>query len=208
MDTTGCSSGWATDVAFQRIDLGSCNSSLIAYWIVTMTICLAKFICSVKRTATWFERKHSGQNRGRWPIPPAVSIFASVAYFVLFTLTGLNIVNVFNGVTFSLFSLCFISISFDYLMMLLKLVRLGQKIIPMSLRQAEGDHQHLPSLEKFNMVGLGLLFLQFFSMISSSLVLIVLSPIFPEQDTLFGSIGFSLKLSHDRKVYTSGELTM
>jgi hypothetical protein len=196
MDPTGCPPYLATDSIFQRTS-PVCGSSLIAYWVVTMLIAIIRSIGAYHRVKIWLKRRRIVDQRKKrlqtnqilgLPIPQVSSVFASIVYYIMFILPGLNIANVYNGIPFSLFSLAFLPAMMDFVLMLLKLVRLGKKIIPLSL---QGDE--LAHLEKFDSLGMFMLFLQAFSLTGSSLVLIILSPVMPQHDYILGTCGWAFK---------------
>jgi hypothetical protein len=76
-------------------------------------------------------------------------------------------------------------------MMLIKIVRLGKGVIPLAKQEmAMADAEYL---KRFTGGGMALIILQIIMAFVSSVVLIIISPIIPEHDTITGTIGFASK---------------
>jgi hypothetical protein len=186
MDARFCIPGWATDTTYEKNNIGDCGTSIIAFWIVSMTICIVRLICALKRGRTWNERWKAGLQHGRWPLAPIVSFLISILYANMFLMIGLNILNAWNGFSFTLLGLAFFLVSLDYIMSLLKLVRLGKKIIPMSVGD-RGNH-----LNKFNKMGTVLFITQISTMLVGTIIFVIFCPLFPEEYRSFTSVTFGL----------------
>jgi hypothetical protein len=78
----------------------------------------------------------------------------------------------------------------DLTMMFHKLVRLGRRVITLPRTQELGNTEYLT---KFTRTGKMLMIMQVGMIILSSVALIILSPILPDQEYLLGTIGFASK---------------
>ena len=191
MDSTNCSSGWATDRIFQQ-SAPLCSTPMAAFWVSTMFLVLLRLHGSLTR---YFQSKRRirdiGYDRRRRNISlfrSFVSFSAVLLYFLLFLLTGIGIANFNNGVSFALVSIAFFPFFIDYSLSLIRLVRLGKKVTNLAI---EVDERNI--LEKFEFFGIVLFSIQIASVAISSLVLIFLSTLYPEQELLSGKIGFAFK---------------
>lgn len=190
MDTTGCPESYATDISFEPpTPYSQCSTYLPTFWGIVSTFAILRFIAFVKQTMNWRAVNKRQSRKGRLPVAPGLSLIFVFFYSLLLLLAGLNIVNVNNGVSFTLYSLAFIPYALTCSLILFRTVRLGAKIIPLSRDMGLVDR----NLHKFGHVGKLLVAFQVFSIVLSSFALIVLSPIFPEQHDLLGKLGFAFK---------------
>jgi hypothetical protein len=189
MDITGCPPGFATDRAFLRNQPTLCDVDLNVFWSTTMFICII-------RTIAFFLKSHAYlQMNGckihyRRIVSVVVSLWSVIAYFLSSILAGLSIANAANGGTFALYSLTYLPFIIDFTMMLFKIVRLGKGVIALPKSQDMGNTDYL---SKFTGVMTAMVSLQIALAMVSTIMLIILSPVYPDQDIVFGIIGFASK---------------
>jgi hypothetical protein len=196
MNTTDCPEGYASDQMFQANTPSSCETPLAAYYVYTLFIVITKVFTALKILQNWIRKKRSiapSRNAKKMSSIPYVAINAIifvVVNLVIAILGGLNIINFHNGLTLMLFSIAFLPFAWAYTNGLLKLVNLGEKIIPKSHQQFATDYLNLAT---FDSVGKALLVFQVASLLTSSGVLIVLGPILPQHEQVFLQVGFAFK---------------
>jgi hypothetical protein len=95
-----------------------------------LSLSLYQFLLWRKREGRVAER--TGKKRSRFPIVPSLSLISSVSIMMFTILTSLNIANSNNGVPVILYTLYFIPVSLQGMIMHRRIVRLGAKIIPLS----------------------------------------------------------------------------
>ena len=189
MNTTDCQAGYATDDSFQIPSPSIlCTSPIAVHWALTVFEVVVRFFTSLQVWREWSNRIKANKIKGRIPIFPATSFSASFLYLISNLLLGFNYANVHNGVSFVLLSICYLPFCLSSSLLLHRTVRLGSRIIP--LASAQKYQSRLSNLTNF---GKGLVFFQAISLITSIFVLIVLTPIFPENFLVLGIIGFSFK---------------
>ena len=196
MNTTGCPEGYASDQMFQGTAPESCETPLAAYYSYTLFIVVTKFLTAGKIMSNWIHRKREAKNPktakklGSVPYVAINATFFVIINFIIAILGGLNLINFHNGLTLMLFSVAFLPFAWAYTNGLLKLVHLGERIIPRS-------HQHLAEnylqLATFDNLGKSLLVFQVASLVTSSAVLIILGPIMPQHEQIFLQVGFAFK---------------
>jgi hypothetical protein len=154
MNTTNCETGFATDYTFQHpVDPLSCEVSLPLFWsvcglivIIRVSTALSKCYRFYRSTQQTEEVKKSSnvccrsfganisaseraRNRSR-----ALLLFTSsasaVIYILMMCLVGENISSVDNGAPLALFTLSYLCFGIDYNITLFRIVRLGEKTIP------------------------------------------------------------------------------
>lgn len=194
MNSSGCPPGVVTDEAFQLTYEQACETSLAGFYVYLSIIAALKYISTAKQTTNWYaRRKHQQEGNYRHqrkiPLGPIVSFSFASIYIALTLLLGFDIINYRNGLSFMLYSIGFLPFAWGYTMGLVRVVRLGEKIIPRSHR---GEHTD-GKLRTFDRLGKTLLTIQTISIAISSLVLIILSPILHENATLLARLGFGLK---------------
>lgn len=190
MNSKNCSFGWATDNIFQRTPTLDCSSNLIAFWTVTSFLSFIRLLSAIRRYYTWKTQTPSKERpKTRFPYSSIISFSDTLFFLLCCILSGLDIINVYNGFSFAFISLVFIPFVFDLSISLLRLVRLGKKIIPLVAE----DVDELNELQKFEKIGSVLFLIQTFSALTSSVLLMIISPIFPEHDLVLAQIGFGLK---------------
>jgi len=191
MDTTGCPPGLATDRVFLKdTPVGLCNVELALYWGISFTVCALRLIAFLGKVRNYVAVV-GFRIRSRRILTVLVSLGSTVSYFLLASLIGVNVVNADNGWSFSLYSIGYFAFIIDFTMMLFKIVRLGRRVIALpkeQLGQTEDDY-----LAKFTKRGIVLAFLQIVMAIVSSIVLIIMSPIYPDKELVLGTIGFATK---------------
>jgi hypothetical protein len=188
MDTSGCLEGFATDVAFESPNSEiQCKTTLALYWSLCAIFLSLRFIALAKQFLNWKTSNARRNRKNQLPVAVSVSAVQLVMNVILWILIGTNVVNVYNGGAWSLLSLVFLPFAFISTVILLRTVRLGSKIIP--LARDIGD----ASLRLFTLFGKVLIFVQLFSILSATLTLIILSPVFPNMHDLLGRIGFASK---------------
>jgi hypothetical protein len=191
MNVTGCSVGYATDEMFRSNDAGACDVPLVAYYMYTLFIVCIKFVTAGRMSQNWLRRwrREPASKRSRMiPFAPVNMFFFAFVNLAIAVLGGLNLINFKNGLALMLYSVAFFPFAFAYTYGLIKLVGLGEKIIPKSHRQYADK-----TLASFDRFGKTLLVTQVVSFGISSLVLIIIGPILPEQEQLFLEMGFGLK---------------
>ena len=187
MNRQNCSHLFATDQLFQRTPTGTCDSSIIVFAALYPVLLIIRLTAAISRCQRFYSRRKGGKTQKNSPILPLLSLVYVLTKIVFFLLVIQNVVNVFDGWTFSIFSLVFLFFAATYFLELLRIVRLGTRIG--SYNDSISNH----SLEAFDRIGLLLVILSVTSAIAISVLLVILSPIFPEHDILFGVIGFASK---------------
>ena len=186
MDTTNCSDLFATDRILIRTPVGTCNSSLVFFYVFYVVVLVLRYTAAFLR---W--KRHLNRKRHRLltsPLSPILSFMTANMQAIFFFLIFQNTANVNNGISFSLFSLTFLPFASQYFLELYRLVRLGTRIGAMNDPELKNS-----SVEVFDQFGTFLVFVAGLSVIVASVALIFLSPIFPEHDILLGTIGFASK---------------
>lgn len=195
MNTTNCSAGFATDNLFQHGQTEPCATSLVTYWITTSLFVFFSLAAALKKFSLWITRTRKKQAsatkpvkfRHRFPIFPLLSIFTAVSKLICVILAGLNVINVNNGFSFSLFSINFFAFMIEVTLSLLKVVSLGEKVSPLF------ESDNLQYLRRFEAIGLAVFIFQSLAAFFSSIVLIFITPIFPDYYLILGKLGFALK---------------
>ena len=188
MDTTNCSAFWGTDQLFQRTPQGTCNSSLIFVWVFYGVITLGiRFIASTRKWLSHFERKR--KNLKTSALGPTISLSLSISYTLFLVLFLTNIINVFNGFSFSLYTVCYLLFAAMYSLSLFRMVRLGAKFVSVSNKELGNTS----ALEKFDKWGLFFIGSAALAATLMSIVLIIVGPIMPDKDELLGQIGWASK---------------
>jgi hypothetical protein len=185
MDATNCTNFYATDRTFQRTPIGTCETSLIGIILFTLTMFILRLIPVILMTKYWLKNK---KNNKKFPVSALIGCMFNIILIVAVVLILLNISNVDNGIAFSMFSLQFLTLVVDYIRDVVKVVHMGDRII--GGRGKNRNNQHLYELDSFGKFNI---FIQSISIMASTIILVVLAPVFIEYDELLGSIGFASK---------------
>ena len=188
MDPTGCPPGFYTDRAFQVVPVNICDTPIWLYWFLTLSVSFLRIITFGKK---FFDHLKKAQENSVFK--PTLSLifhfFAGISYLIVSICVGLNVANVENGISFSLYSIAYLTFIFNYSNLLIRTVRLGERLIPHDARFQD----EFRVLRQFSSIGILLFLFQVSAAVVSSIVLIILSPISPNRDQLFGVIGFAGK---------------
>jgi hypothetical protein len=158
------------------------------YWTCTLTMCAMRLAAFFKKLDNHVRRVQEGGQR-KTPIGLATHAYAVIMYFILAITLGTNAANVDNGISFSLYSLGYISFIVNYSVLLVRTVRLGQRLIP----KAFLHRTELNFLSKFNKPGMFLIIIQSIAAFISCIALGVVCPLLPSDDIVLGVVGFSTK---------------
>ena len=198
MNLTGCEPGYASDQMFQNNRLQDCDVPLVAYYVYTMSIVFLNLSTAIKVSMNWtrkFCKTTSRDIRRHGTLLPLVPLsyftyaFTNVSVAVL---GGQNIINFTNGLSLALYSIAFLPFACVYTYGLIKLVRLGERIIPKSHREFAKD----ANLALFDSFGKFLMGFAVISYMISSCALIILGPIFPKMEQIFFQVGFGFKAGY------------
>ena len=193
MNISGCPPLYATDEVYRINTPEACDIPLIAYGILYSLVFVAKIVTTTKHTKRWCERRRKQQTaanqKSRVPIGQLVSISMILLFLIHVFLAGFDKIDFQSGTALSVYSIGYIPFAWNYSFALIRVVRLGDKIIPKSHRGLS-ENKHLA---RFDMIGKILFILQAVAVFSSSLVLIVVGPIIPEHEQIFMQIGFACK---------------
>lgn len=187
MDTTGCPRFFATDTAFRSNVPGACDTSLIGFYVLGLVGVFLSFVASVKQTKNWLERpKHTSW----FPRGPVNSFIFSFCQLLSVILIGQNVISYYNGFSFMLASILFLNFAYSYSLGVIRLVSLGERIIPKS--KAESTQSHA-SLGKFDGLGKLLFIFQTAFLFASSFALIILSPTMTQNEEVISRFGWGAK---------------
>ena len=193
MNTSGCTRLYATDEAYRVNTPGACDVPLVAYVILYSSVFVAKIVTVTNHSLRWCDRRRKQQTaanqKSRIPIGPMVSGLFIAIFTLNVTLVGFDKLDFQRGTALSLYSIGYIPFAWNYSFALIRVVRLGEKILPKSHRGFD-ENKHLA---RFDMIGKILFILQAVAVFSSSLVLIVVGPIVPDHEQIFMQIGFACK---------------
>ena len=187
MDPTNCTAGIVTDRLFMRTPIGTCNSSIVGFEVFFGVVLILRFSAAFLRYRRHLQRKKRRLLTS--PISPILSFLTVFLQALFFSLAMRNVITVDNGLSFSVFSLVFLSFGCQYIIELYRLVRLGSRIGTFHLN----DRQSSSALESFDRLGLILVFFSGISVIVITVTLVFLSPSYPQYDILLGTIGFASK---------------
>ena len=160
---------------------------MVGFYIYLSTIASIATIISIKQGMNWRARSNHSTKIPRGPLS---SFVFSLLQFVMMILSGMNIINFSNGISFSLVSMIFLSFAYSYTVGLIRVVSLGEKIIPKARRQ---DTEAFRNLRNFDGLGRFMLICQVIFLLASSIVLIILSPVFPEHVEVIARVGWGCK---------------
>jgi hypothetical protein len=193
MNGTGCPEYYATDGVFQLPNEGSCDTSLIGFYVFGLFIAGTRLVGAMKHGFNWYytTRQVKATRKRNLPLGPMNSLIQALFYLMQVFLYAFDVVNMRNGTSLSVYSAIFLPFAWWFTVYLLRLVKLGDKILP----KAQRTHDHGRELNKFDGLGKFMLAIQVFSLLVSSFLLIVLGPIIPEYEVLMGRIGFGFKAS-------------
>ena len=191
MDSEGCPDGFASDRVFQKTPAILCATNLTVFWCISLMICLARLIAFLTKLRHYFYAPSLLKSRRRSQFTLLVSLNSVSCYFLLTVLASLNLANAANGWSFALYSITYLSLITDLTMMLFKIVRLGKGVI--NLPQKEMLLGEVDYLSRFTTIGVLMAMVQILMALVSTVTLIILSPIMPQNDFLLGVIGFSSK---------------
>jgi hypothetical protein len=189
MDVTGCPEGFATDKVFIANPVVLCDVNLAVFWSMVMLVCFIRLMAFALKTHSYV-KVNGCRFVKRRSISMFVSVWSVLSYFLSSILVGVNVGNAANGWSFAFYSFTYLSFIVDFTMMLFKIVRLGKGVIALPKNQDMGNTDHL---SKFTGIMMIIVFLQIALAVVSSITLIILSPIYPEQEYVFGTIGFASK---------------
>ena len=187
MNTTGCPPGWSTDGAFQHANVGACETPLAAYYVATMGTTAIALVAAIKQTQNWCARPKHASNIPRGPI---MSFLFIGLQFIGYLLIGFGYLTYENGLALSMYTIMFLNFAYIYTLGVVRLVSLGEKIIPRSRRPAGESSINLRTFDGF---GKFLFAAQIFFLVTSSVVLIILSPILLDQRDIISRLGWGLK---------------
>jgi len=176
----------ATDEAFRANIDGSCDTSFVGYYTFALITIAIKLLSVVKQFANWFQRP---THRSKLPRGPLISLVFASSQLLFMFLIGFNLASYRNGVSFVLLSIGFLPFAHAYSIGLVRLVNLGEKILPKSSRNAET----IKRVTGFDGPGKLLFAIQVVSLVVSTVVLIVLSPILVEYEMVLSHVGFGTK---------------
>ena len=137
------------------------------------------------------------KSQPRFAYPPrATFIFlaSAITYTLSYFLGGFDVANMRNGLSFSIYSISFLPVAYELTILLQKFVKLGARS-SLSRNAVNLPENVASELTRFNSVGRLLFGAQVVSVLISSIVFIVLSPILPKYELIFGQIGFAFKAS-------------
>lgn len=186
MNRENCSDGFATDRVFERTPLGSCDTPLVPVYAVTVLILVLRSVAAAKKWWNYYQRKL--QRVKTSSLGPVLATCLATSYACVAILFTVDVINVDNGFSFAAYSLGYLFFAAIYSLSLLRMVRLGTKIIT-AAKELGNDK----SLEHFDCSGYFLLTLAATALFLMSIVLIFIGPIFPEHSVLLGQIGWSSK---------------
>ena len=189
MDPTGCPEGFASDRVFLIVPLEVCGTSLAVFWSVTMLVSTLRFAAFLAKLSHSFKYSNP-KSRRRKLFSLAVSALSVFCYYLLAILLALNIANAENGWSFTLYSLGYLPFIIDFTMMLFKIVRLGKGVISLPKRDMMGEVDYLT---RFTTIGIFMAGTQMVMAFVSTLTLIFLSPVIPNNNQILGTIGFVSK---------------
>jgi hypothetical protein len=190
MDPTDCPAGFATDHVFRVYPGVKCDTDLSIYWGVTMFISVLKLFHVIMHHREW-KMKH---RKGNKPVGSIIFAFSFVIHLVQYVLYGLNIANCFNGWSLSLYSMCFSPDAWQITILLRRCVNLGASVT--RVKSSTLTESQVKKLKSFGIIGKILFVSQLISLIISNIVLIVVSPIYPESEQpIVGKVGFAFKCS-------------
>ena len=140
MDQTGCPQGLASDhVMLYGNDFipGSCDVSIAFYIGYFSCLCVFRGMVSLLQFKIWLHRERAlkqkyGRNRKRLPIVPMLSLVTSISLILFVVLTSTNVANGGNGVPTFLLGLFYFPLALESIMILVKMVRVGRNLIPLS----------------------------------------------------------------------------
>jgi hypothetical protein len=162
VNTTGCAPGWATDqfLLVESVPL-SCNAPLAGFISLSVFIFSMKIFVAIHHSMTWRRRYLKEKNssartkryQGRLPIVPTLTWLFVLSYALLFTLSGLNIINAQNGGAPALIGICWTIMAISALLFLRKFVSLGYRIAPRPKGAAFSSVAGMENLSKFDTKG-------------------------------------------------------
>jgi hypothetical protein len=183
MDTRNCTGSFASDGAFKDITT-RCDTDMNVYWSLSGVVII--WIGLHLLINFWIFIK-----KGKRTIPTSLWLVLSVYFFYVFNilLIGFNIVKYTDGSALALFSISFTPLAMLSAMSYIKIVRLGAKIIPMTLKNLESRE----ALKKLNRLQVAFIVFQLSSIFGSTLLFVAIGPIIPQHEHVFGQVGFALK---------------
>src|SRR5689334_12057719 len=120
---------------------------------------------------TWIQINKQQNRKGRFPFALSLSYLYAMFLMVLLLGIGLDFANIHNGLSYMLISLVFIPTAIFYSMILLRYVRLGTKIIPLTRGLRSATAETGSHIARFSQTGKFLVFFQLCSLITSNVVL-------------------------------------
>ena len=143
MNREGCPEGFATDRVFMYgsdFIPGKCDASLALFTTVLSLMSIIRCIVAGMQYKVWRTRERhmeqrTGKRRSRWPVLPATSLFQATALAAFTVLTSLDLANAENGISGVLLGLFYTPICFVGILIIMRLVRLGKRLIPLSKKQ-------------------------------------------------------------------------
>jgi hypothetical protein len=165
----------------------SCDIPMAGYYGWAGFIVMLSFLTTGKQTLNWLRRPTHASKIPRGPINQALFTSLELAFLVMI---GQNVINFENGWSFSVETLVFLPFTYAYSLGLIRLVSLGEKIIPKSRRPVG---EAAAALGKFDNFGKVLLVSQTLGIGIGSLALVILSPTLVEYEFIIATIGWASK---------------
>jgi hypothetical protein len=187
MDTTNCSRFYATDIGFEGNPVGNCESSVIAFAAFLGIVMPIRLVAAILKWVNYCTRRKKHLQASM--VGPTLHILTAIGYTLTGSLYLTNVINVYNGLSFSIYTLSYSFFSLAYFLSFYRLVRLGARFIKI-------DHplgNNASSLEKLDGFGAFFVTIAILGWLASVIVLIILPPIVPTRDAIFGPIGWAAK---------------
>jgi hypothetical protein len=179
MNIENCPGGSATDQSFQSNITSLCDVSLTSYDAVTSTLLGIRGLSILALWYSWLRRRKTNLKktdatvRKRWenriPILASVNTVITITWFLMFLLVRFNLSSSCNGVTLLLWSVIFDGYAIQSWFFQRKIIRLGKKIIPMSIvkleRHTKNDSGFQSRLEKLQKLDANLMIIIFLEVI-------------------------------------------
>jgi len=188
MDYSNCSWYWATDQVFERTVIGSCDSPLLVIWILFPVLIFFRLAVALRKWIIYYSQPASRKSE-KYPWGPLLATSLGVCYAIVFVLLLTDVANVGNGVSFSIYTICYVQFAVIYSRSLIRTVRLGVRITTVN-RDLEKTKS---GIEKFDRLLYFLSIMGGVGICTMSVVLIIMGPMYPEASLLLGRIGWISK---------------
>jgi hypothetical protein len=140
---------------------------------------------------SWKSTNLKFNRKGRLPVVVMLSACVPIVSLVFAVTTYVDVSNVYNGFPWMLMSLTLLPYYITTTIVYLRMVRLGERIIPLARDLGVGTENH--GLRKQTKVTKILLAVQLASAVASTIVLCVLGPLDPQNSAIHGTVGLALK---------------